>query len=108
MLQVVEEVAGNFGIGNFDALFSLEALDANAPEPFPSPISYRDAIGKYLDLDATPSPAALAVFAECVEEKDPDASDRLHRLAGVHSWPLLPSSAALRALPLAHVPRKLI
>ena len=79
---MVEEVAGNFGIGNFDALFTLEPLDVNAPEPFPSPISYRDAIGKYLDLDATPSPAALAAFAECVEEKDPDASDRLHRLAG--------------------------
>ena len=83
---MVEEAAKLIGVDadSLDSLFALEPLDANAPEPFPSPISYRDALTKYMDLDATPSPAAIAAAAEALEEADPDASDRLFRLAGAH------------------------
>jgi hypothetical protein len=83
-VQVVADVAANLGLSGdaLDSLFTLELADANAPEPFPTPISYRAALAHYMDLDATPSPTALAAFAECIEEGDPDASDKLHRLAG--------------------------
>jgi hypothetical protein len=83
----VTEVAATFGVSEdqLDTLFTLERADGNAPEPFPTPISYRDALAHYMDLDATPSPAALAAFAEAIEESDPDASDKLHRLAGART-----------------------
>ena len=83
-VQVVAEVAQNLGLNAemLDSLFVLDAIEPNGPEPFPTPIAYRDAIAHYLDLDATPSPVALAVFADCIAAGDPTAAEKLHKLAG--------------------------
>lgn len=81
--QVVQEVASNLGISGsaLDHLFTLEPLTPNAPEPLPGPITFRNALANYLDLDARPSPAALAVFAECVEDADRELAAKLNALA---------------------------
>lgn len=80
---MVQEVASNLGISGaaLDSLFTLEPAAPNAPEPFPGPITFRNALANYMDLDACPSPAALAVFADCVEETDSECAEKLNALA---------------------------
>jgi hypothetical protein len=64
-----------------DSLFTLEPVSSNAPAPFPGPVTFRKALANYMDLDACPSPSALAVFAECVEEPESEAAEKLQNLA---------------------------
>jgi sulfite reductase alpha subunit-like flavoprotein len=64
-----------------DSLFTLDPVSTNAPNPFPGPITFRKALSTYMDLDACPSPAALAVFADCLEDSDAEASEKLAHIA---------------------------
>ena len=90
-MQAVERVADALGVtsSRLDEPFMLEALEPeHHPAPFPSPITWRAALTNYSDLNAPPSPLALAAAAAAIVDV-PDAAPQLRTLRSLAKDSLL-------------------
>eukprot|EP01134_Creolimax_fragrantissima_P001060 CFRG1060T1 len=64
--DLVEEMAKLLNITNLDAVFKIDATEANTSKrlPFPSPCTYRAALAHYLDINTSPKPHNLRSLAQ--------------------------------------------